>query len=369
MFSTPAASKCRHAAPFVMLAILGCGAESRLPAESMESAGTPWTLTSSPQESGTNALLQAVSPVDDRVVWVSGHEATWARTVDGGETWTASVMTGEESLQFRDVEAFDASTAYLMTAGTGEQSRVYRTDDGGATWNLQYKAAHPDAFFDCMAFWDRERGVLFGDETDGVLFILRTEDGGATWTRVPAEFLPSAQDGEGGFAASCTCIVTGPDGTAWISAGNAERSRVLMTADWGASWTSVDVPVVGGAGSGLATIQMADDGRGVALGGSIGNDTIWTDNVVVTRDAGASWMLAGRPVMSGPVYGSALVVEAGQSAVVAVGPQGMNWSSDLGATWQAADTLTYWAVAFAGSGAGWAVGPQGRIVRLSLDEG
>ena len=357
----------RHAALVALLVTLGCGAESRAPAESPADAGAPWILTSSPQESGTGALLQAVSPVDDRVVWVSGHQATWALTVDGGDTWAASVMTGEESLQFRDVEAFDASTAYLMTAGTGAQSRIYRTDDGGATWVLQYQAEHPDAFFDCMAFWDRDHGLLFGDETDGVLFILRTENGGATWTRVTAEALPPAQDGEGGFAASGTCIVTGPNGAAWISAGNAERSRVLMTADWGATWTATDVPVVGGGGSGLATIQMADDGRGIALGGSIGNDTIWTDNVVVTWDSGASWTLAGRPVMSGPVYGSALIVDGEQSAVVAVGPKGMNWSADLGATWQPADTLTYWAVAFAGTGAGWAVGPQGRIVRLGFE--
>jgi len=344
-----------------------CGGDARDSDEAPGSADAAWALTAMPQSSGTDALLQAVSPVDEEIVWVSGHQATWAVTSDGGQTWSASIMEGEESLQFRDVEAFDASTAYLMSAGTGEQSRIYRTDDGGATWALQYQATHAEAFFDCMAFWDRDRGLLFGDETDGVLFVLRTENGGESWTRVPADALPVAQEGEGGFAASGTCIVTGPDGTAWISAGNAERSRVLMTSDWGASWTSVDVPVVGGAGSGLATIQMADDGRGVALGGSIGNDTIWTDNVVSTRDAGVSWTLAGRPVMSGPVYGSALVVDGAQSAVVAVGPEGMNWSDDFGVTWEPADTLTYWAVAFAGPGAGWAVGPQGRIVRLGFE--
>jgi photosystem II stability/assembly factor-like uncharacterized protein len=266
-------------------------------------------------------------------------------------------MDGEETLQFRDVEAFSATTAYLMTAGTGDQSRVYRTDDGGGSWRLQYIADHPAAFLDCMAFWDEDRGVVFGDETDGMLFILRTEDGGETWSRLSADALPAAQEGEGGFAASGTCLVTGSDGRAWISAGNSEQPRVLMTSDWGASWRAVDLPLVGGAGAGPTTIQIAEDGRGVTLGGIIGNDTAWTDNVAVTR---------GRPVMSGPAYGSALVVDGEQTAVVAVGPQGMNWSTDLGATWQPADTLTYWAVSFDGPESGWAVGPQGRIVRLRL---
>ena len=66
------------------------------------------TLELTPQTSGTTALLQAVSPVDARVVWVSGHDGTYARTLDGGETWSAAVMAGEEVLQFRDVEAIDA---------------------------------------------------------------------------------------------------------------------------------------------------------------------------------------------------------------------------------------------------------------------
>ena len=33
------------------------------------------------QQSHTTALLQAVSAVDERVVWVAGHRATWVRTV------------------------------------------------------------------------------------------------------------------------------------------------------------------------------------------------------------------------------------------------------------------------------------------------
>ena len=70
--------------------------------------------------------------------------------------------------------------------------------------------------------------------------------------------------------------------------------------------------------------------------------------------------------MLGPVYGGALVEAVGGGGVVAVGPQGMDWSEDLGRTWRSADTLTYWAVAFSSPSLGWAVGPQGRIVRLTL---
>jgi photosystem II stability/assembly factor-like uncharacterized protein len=341
----------------------GCGGSSRTGEE--DAASRLW-LEGTPQSADTEALLQAVSPVDAQIVWASGHEATWLRTTDGGQIWSVGVMEDAEQLQFRDVAAFDANTAYLMSSGTGSMSRIYRTDDGGETWALQYTADHPDAFLDCIDFWDRDRGLAYGDEVDGLPFILGTDDGGATWTRIPAEGLPVAQEGEGGFAASGTCLVVGDAGRAWIASGNAERARVLAREDWGRTWSAVDVPVVSGGGAGLTTIQMAGDGMGIALGGVVGSDSVWTDDVALTSDGGATWILGGRPVMAGPVYGSAWVETDEGPAVLAVGPRGVDWSPDAGRSWQSVDTLTHWAVAFADPGAGWAVGPGGRITALTF---
>jgi len=330
-------------------------------------------LDVTPQISGVTTLLQAVSPVDENVVWVSGHAGTYARTLDGGENWLPEVMRGQEMLQFRDVEAFDDSTAYLMSAGTGNLSRIYRTDDAGGSWTLQYEATDREAFLDCMAFWDRDRGLAYGDAVEGVLFILRTEDGGDTWSRVPAGNLPPALEGEGGFAASGTCLATGTDGRAWIATGNGDHPRVLRTSDWGATWEASDAPVPGGTGAGLTTIRMEPQGGvGLAMGGVIGADTLRTDNVALTEDGGVTWSLAALPAMTGPVYGSALVPMSNEPTpgalpvAVAVGPGGLDWSPDLGRSWMPVDYTTYWAVAFASKETGWAVGPEGRIARLTL---
>ena len=146
--------------------------------------------------------LQAVSVVDESVVWVSGLEGTHARTLDGGSTWTAAVVPGADSLQFRDIYAVDANTAYLLSAGKGEQSRIYKTVDGGRTWTLQFVNSEPEAFFDCMDFWDAESGFAFSDSFEGEFILIRTEDGGSTWSRVPADKVPEASKGEGSFAAS-----------------------------------------------------------------------------------------------------------------------------------------------------------------------
>ena len=39
-------------------------------------------------------------------------------------------MPGAEGLDFRDVDAFDAETAYPLSIGEGEKSRIYKTADG-----------------------------------------------------------------------------------------------------------------------------------------------------------------------------------------------------------------------------------------------
>ncbi|MFW6088463.1 MAG: WD40/YVTN/BNR-like repeat-containing protein, partial [Gemmatimonadota bacterium] len=171
------------------------------------------------QASGTTSLLQAVSPVDDSVVWVSGHRGTWGRSVDGGATWTTGVVPGADTLQFRDVHAHSADIAWLLSAGSGELSRIYRTDDGGESWTLQWTNDEPDGFYDCIDFWSADRGAVYGDAVESELRILRTVDGGAHWTRLAGSALPEALPGEGGFAASGTCFVTGSAGRGWVATG------------------------------------------------------------------------------------------------------------------------------------------------------
>lgn len=323
-------------------------------------------LTQSAQDSGTDQLLQAVSPVDEHIVWVSGHGGTFGLSTDGGASWTTRVMAGADTLQFRDVDAFDSLTAYMMSAGTGELSRIYKTTDGGTSWTLQFQNDHPDGFLDCMSFWDVNTGVAYGDAVDGVLFILRTQDGGVTWERVPHDGLSPAQDGEGGFAASGTCVETGSDGLGWIATGNAQTPRVLLTDDYGNTWTSVDTELRGGPASGLTTVGFLGARIGFAMGGVIGQDSLRVDNVLRTTNGGATWQVSGHPNMAGPIYGGAWVPGISVPALFAVGPRGADYSLDGGLTWMLADSQTYWAVAFASPNAGWAVGPGGRITKFAL---
>jgi len=318
------------------------------------------------QESGTEALLQAVSPVSDDVVWVSGHRGTYSRTTDGGATWQTTVVPGADSLGFRDVHAESATEAWLLSAGPGALSNVFHTDDAGATWTLQWTNPEPDGFYDCLDFWDAERGALYGDEVDGGLRIMRTENGGETWTRVPEDRLPPAAEGEGGFAASGTCLVVGEGGRGWISTGAADPARVLLTEDYGKTWRAVVSPIRGASAGGLFSISFRNPAIGVAFGGDLSADAEPSPRVAVTSDGGESWTIAGEPSFSGAIFGGAWVPGTFPATMVIVSPNGAEYSADGAHTWLPLDDAAYWGIGFASADAGWIVGPGGRITKVSF---
>ncbi|MBL0170445.1 MAG: hypothetical protein IPP90_06865 [Gemmatimonadaceae bacterium] len=328
------------------------------------SAQSPPSVGRTEQASGTSSLLIAVSPVNEKVVWVSGSRGTWVRTVDGGTTWTTGRVPGADSLQFRDVYAVNANTAYLLSIGDGPQSRIYKTTDGGTNWQSQFVNDDPKGFFDCMDFWDAKRGLVIGDAVDGNISMLRTEDGGAHWTRVPAASLPPAQPQEGSFAASGTCLVTGKGGHAWIVASTAEHGRLLHTSDYGRSWAVDTLPLTTRAGSGPQSVTFRDARHGMVLGG--GNSAASGDVLIAVTDKGGTrWTARTSPPLARGVWGGVYVPKAKRPTVVAVGPSGAMVTRDEGITWSAIDSVNYWSVGFASPNAGWAVGMGGRITKLS----
>ena len=345
---------------------------SVLVAASIMQCGSPLRLnpTMVEQVSGTEAHFIGISPADSSVVWISGTDGTYGRTVDGGRTWTTGVVPGADSLQFRDVHAVDADTAYLLSIGSGEQSRIYKTHDAGQHWALQFVNPEPAGFFDCFDFWDSRHGMAFSDSFEGSFYIITTADGGATWDRVPAERLPAARPGEGSFAASGHCLHVHGDSTAWIGTGAAEEghARVLRTTDRGQHWTYHDTPIPGGAMRGITSVAFIDDARGAVLGGDVYDLESREQNIALSDDGGISWELAGRPGFAGPIYGAAFVTGAPVPTLVAVGPTGLGFTADLGASWTTLSSENYWTVDFAGPQAGWAAGRNGRITRISLYE-
>lgn len=325
------------------------------------------------QNSRTQARLQAVSVVNDRVVWVSGTGGTFAITTNGGASWRTGVVPAADSLQFRDVHGVDDKTAYLLAAGNGTQSRIYKTADAGQNWQIQFINRDKNAFYDCFAFWDAEHGLAFGDNVNGIFTVLLTKDGGQHWRLISDPDaaadspVPPATQGEGGFAASGTCVATVGKDAAYIATGAGTESRILFTPDRGATWTSRSTPITQGTNTtGHTSVAFADAEIGLAVGGDIAATAAGRGGRVVrTTDGGATWTAGGEPAFPGAAYGVAYV-PGSKALAVAVGPGGASVTRDDGRTWTTLDTLPYWSAGFANAKGGWLVGPNGRITKVAF---
>lgn len=346
-------------AALAMLAGVGCaGRESETTSRARHEY---WT----PQASGSRASLRGLHAVSERVAWASGSDGAFLRTTDGGRTWRVGSVPGAAELDFRDVYAFDAETALLLSAG--RPARVYRTSDGGANWTETYTNNADTVFFDALAFWDADNGIAFSDPVDGAFMIITTTDGGRSWTRVDPAVLPPPLAGEAGFAASGTCLAVHGDGHVWIGTGGGPVARVLRSADRGRSWHVAETPLIGGLPStGIFSLAFRDELHGVAVGGDYQNPDQTARVAAVTSDGGATWTLVNDAPPSGYRSCVAYIPGAATPTLIAVGPNGTDRSADDGRSWARISDVGYHAVSFARDGSGgWASGADGRIARYA----
>src|SRR6476469_1538354 len=143
------------------------------------------------QNVNTTASFRGLSVVNEKVVWASGTGGTVIRTIDGGKTWNVITVPGAEKLDFRDIEAFDANTAYILSIGNGENSRIYKTTDGGKKWTEQFRNKNAKAFFDAIACWDGKNCIAMSDPVDHKFVFVETKDGGR-WSPIDTTKMPAA---------------------------------------------------------------------------------------------------------------------------------------------------------------------------------
>ena len=319
----------------------------------------PITLTS-----GTKETLRGLSVVSPTTMWASGTHGTYLATVDAGKSWTVGEVPSAESLDFRDVEAFSSSLAYLLAAGPGEQSRIYKTDNSGKHWTLQLTNPDPQGFLDCMAFWDRDHGIVLGDPVDAKFVLFTTVDGGRHWKKISSGQLPPAVPGEGAFAASGSCIAVNGTQNVWFVTGGA-AARVFHSEDRGKTWSVATSPLpVNGSTSGIFSVAFRDAMHGVIAGGDYKAPSEGIRNLAFTSDGGKTW--TGSQALP-QAYFSAVAMGTHSHRVFAVGTTLAAWMDDVTEkTWHHSWDLNLNTVAFEPTGSAIAVGANGAIVRFPL---
>jgi photosystem II stability/assembly factor-like uncharacterized protein len=318
------------------------------------------------QTSGTTASLRGVSAVDGRTAWASGSKGTVLRTIDGGSTWSAVPVPGEEATDFRDIEAFGPDGAVVM--GIGRPAKIFRTRDGGRTWTRTYYDDSPGIFLDGLAFFDERNGLAVGDPMDGRFFLISTADGGSTWMPLPAGSRPIAAAGEAAFAASGTSMTVQGRDRIWLCTGGAV-ARVLRSEDRGAHWeASPSALLEGPASAGGFSVAFLDRRTGIAVGGDYRAESAAAGNTAVSNDGGKTWVSVRDRRPAGFREAVAFFTDTRPPIAVTVGPSGSDLSLDLGRTWAPlAGPVGFHSLSFAKkSRVAWAVGRDGLIAKLEL---
>jgi photosystem II stability/assembly factor-like uncharacterized protein len=321
----------------------------------LSAAAQSWT----PVASGTTANLRGVS-ASGSTVWVSGDKGTVLKTTDAGKTWRSVSPRGVADLDFRDIEAVDQQTAFLLSSGEGPNSRIYKTTDAGATWTLLATNLERKGFWDCMSFWDPTHGIIVGDPPaggDGRFTIMTTIDG-ATWQKVKG---PSANKDEGAFAASGTCVFTRGTREAWFGTGGLGGARVFHSEDGGQTWSAAKTPIRhDSASAGIFSLAFSDALHGIAVGGDYMKPEESSGNVAISEDGGKTW---SEPPGSRP---------DGFRSSIACGVttgNGFYSSSDNGRTWSPRSYGRYNALSCITAPFNmWAVGQNGTIARPGFNE-
>jgi len=304
--------------------------------------------------------IRALSVVNDSVLWLSGSKGFVGRSIDGGKTIQKISVPGLDSADFRTLYAFDDKKALVVNIGT--PASVFRTTDG-LNWTKVYENTQKDIFVDGIDFWNGTDGIIHGDPVDGQLFLLMTSDSGKTWQELSDVYRPLTVPGEASFAASGTALQCEGDSTLLVATGGTV-ARLLVSHNRGITWQTQVTPMVQGTPStGIYSVAQGAGELIVITGGDYKSDSTVTDNIFFSPDGGASWQQ--------PVNGTGGLRECvffiDKYTVVAVGPNGIDWSTSACRNWSPlSDQKGFHVARKARNGESIFVAGQGMVARILI---
>jgi photosystem II stability/assembly factor-like uncharacterized protein len=328
-----------------------------------------WTLT----PTNTTQQFRGLSPVSSKIVWVSGTNGTVLRTLNSGATWknvSPTFLSPENAsnFQFRDIQAWSAKDAVVLSIGEAKLSRIYKTNKGGRKWERAFLNEDPAAFYDCMAFSPQNprHGVALSDPVAGKFRLLETWNSGRHWSVVDTTGMPPALDGEAGFAASGTCIEAAA-GRWYIATGGVDPGRIFYTSERDGrvdgKWEVTDSQILGGEAAGVFSVRFRGAHHGIAVGGNYSDPTGTSNTAAWSNDGGVRWHKADS--FPGGYRSGVSWVPGKKDVAVAVGTSGSDITLDSGRNWKGIGNGTFDAVECLKTGC-WASGSQGRVGWLDL---
>ncbi|MES2431071.1 MAG: oxidoreductase [Bacteroidota bacterium] len=269
-----------------------------------------------------NTSLRGLSVVDDKTIWASGSNGMVGRSLDSGNSWRWLTVDGFEKIDFRDIEAFDETSAVIM--GTSVPAYILRTSDGGESWKVVFEDTTKGMFLDAMEFWNDNSGIVIGDPIDSKFFVARSFDGGFTWRKIPPEYFPQADTGEACFAASGTnvCKINNKEAV-FVSGG--KKSRIFIRDK------KIDLPFTTGTETaGGNSIATKNNKIFIVAGGDYLSPDSTSKNCFISKDGGNRWI---KPVTPPSGYRSCVEYIVKKNWITC-GLNGVDYTSDDGINWK-----------------------------------
>jgi photosystem II stability/assembly factor-like uncharacterized protein len=317
------------------------------------------------QTSGIDTNLRGVSVAhfrkpngaDASVVWASGSNGVILRSSPTDKSWAQLHVAGAGTSDFRGIQAFDDETAYVMSSGEAEKSRIYKTTDGGQSWTPQFSGSRPTFFLDALVCDSPVHCFALSDPVDGRFVVIATYDG-EKWLPLDEQAMPRALTDEGAFAASGTCLALYGKNIYFVTGGPA--ARLFHSPDLGRSWSAIPLPIASG-NSAMGAFSVARRGRNmVVVGGDYKNPERRERVAAYSHDAGRTWKLAQRQ----PAGYRSVVAWLDDHTIATAGPSGEEISTDAGVHWKPNSGLDLNAIAALSLHDSWAVGQKGSISRF-----
>ena len=299
-------------------------------------------------QQGTPASIRGLSVVDDNVAWISGSKGYIAITTDGGKTWNWQQLKGFEKSDFRDIEAFSAKKAVIMSSGT--PALILSTEDGGINWKTNYKQTDSTYFLDAMDFDSPQHGFVMGDPIKSKFLLMETNDGGISWKNING---PDAFPNQAAFAASGTCLIT--NNLLAITTGGSKAELIISSAK-NNNWAHHALPIIQGKSAQGSFSVATEKKRLVIVGGDYQHDKQQDSTACYSTDRGTTWHLSDRFPAG---YQSCVAFISGH-IFLSTGTSGTNITTDGGKTWTKLDDLSYNVCAKA---------KHGKMVLLAGDKG
>ncbi len=311
----------------------------------------------------------------DAIVAISAFQEVW-RSYDNGESWTRTVAPGTLSPRQLDVvggelfmfeyngklrRSVDQGASWqLVGSGLGSISsitkhgsrllvtgdKVYRSDNDGASW-----ASSNEGIIATYITNLHRLGARIGAVESGRQGMHFTSDSGATWALDPAA-LPAGVDVLTVFAYDNSTIFLGTASHGVYRSTNGGQSWNQVNSGWptyhSTAFSTAPHRPVSFARIGN-DIFAATGSSPEVVGGTIGTPYTTTSGAGVYRSSnlGQSWQAVrtGIPIrMTNPLYGNPIYASGimlgqfGQTLLLSTQDYGIYRSTNMGASWQAANT-------------------------------